>query len=294
MPQTTITHLSSVGSDHCPLLMEMVAREEDQIRYFKFLNCWTDQPNFLDTVKACWERTVEGNNMWRFHQKLKRLSNTLSSWSRREFGDIFSKVKDYVEKVWIQSSTPSTMVTLLPTCYVWKSFAANAGIITDHSSLLQFIMQWWSAKYNNEAHRLLLQATPIFICWNLWKNRCSSKYGGKQSNVSRVKYAIYKDNYKLMTTTFPHIKWPSNWRDLIQLGGKCVHDTKVTLVRWIKPPNQWVKINTDGSALANPGRTGAGGILRDQDEEILIEFATPLGEGTNNQAEVEAVIFGMT
>ncbi|XP_015158404.1 uncharacterized protein [Solanum tuberosum] len=99
MPQTTITHLSSVGSDHCPLLMEMVAREEDQIRYFKFLNCWTDQPNFLDTVKACWERTVEGNNMWRFHQKLKRLSNTLSSWSRREFGDIFSKVKDYEDKV---------------------------------------------------------------------------------------------------------------------------------------------------------------------------------------------------
>ncbi|KAH0667664.1 hypothetical protein KY285_028870 [Solanum tuberosum] len=98
MPQTTITHLPSVGSDHCPLLMEMVVRVEDQIMYFKFLNCWADQTNILDTVKACWERTVEGNNMWRFHQKLKRLSNTLSSWSRREFGDIFSKVKDYEEK----------------------------------------------------------------------------------------------------------------------------------------------------------------------------------------------------
>ncbi|KAH0684447.1 hypothetical protein KY289_022199 [Solanum tuberosum] len=99
MPQTTITHLPSVSSDHCPLLMEMNARVDDHIKYFKFLNCWTDQPNFIDTVKTCWERPIEGNNMWRFHQKLKRLSNTLSSWSRREFGDIFSKVKEYEERV---------------------------------------------------------------------------------------------------------------------------------------------------------------------------------------------------
>ncbi|XP_049375739.1 uncharacterized protein LOC125840542 [Solanum verrucosum] len=62
MPQTTITHLPSVG-------------------------------------KACWERTVEGNSMWRFHQKLKRLSTTLSNWSRKEFGDIFTKVREYEERI---------------------------------------------------------------------------------------------------------------------------------------------------------------------------------------------------
>ncbi|KAG5580297.1 hypothetical protein H5410_050924 [Solanum commersonii] len=96
---TTITHLPSVGSDHCPLLMEMTEKEEDYIKYFKFLNCWADQPKFLDTVKACWERIVEGDSMWRFHQKMKRLSNTLSHWSRREFGDIFTTVREYEEKV---------------------------------------------------------------------------------------------------------------------------------------------------------------------------------------------------
>ncbi|XP_049378041.1 uncharacterized protein LOC125842768 [Solanum stenotomum] len=177
---------------------------------------------------------------------------------------------------------------------VWKSFAAPAGIITDHSSLPQLITQWWSAKASNEAHRLLLHATPIFICWNLWKNRCASRHGGKQSNISRVKYAIYKDNYKLMTTCFPHIKWPSRWWDLIQLGEKCTHDTKVTVVKWIKPPDGWVKINTDGSALGNPGKIGAGGIIRDQSGKMLLAFATPLGEGSNNQAEVAATLFGMT
>ncbi|XP_015160335.1 uncharacterized protein [Solanum tuberosum] len=60
------------------------------------------------------------------------------------------------------------------------------------------------------------------------------------------------------------------------------------------PPARWVKINTDGSALSNPGRIGAGGILRDQMGAMLLAFATPLGEGTNNQAEIGAAIFGMT
>jgi len=46
--------------------------------------------------------------------------------------------------------------------------------------------------------------------------------------------------------------------------------------------------------LSNPGRIGAGGILRDQNGEMILAFATPLGEGTNNQAELEAAIFGMT
>ncbi|KAG5606098.1 hypothetical protein H5410_027590 [Solanum commersonii] len=54
-----------------------------------------------------------------------------------------------------------------------------------------------------------------------------------------------------------------SWRDLIHLGEKCIHDIKVTIVKWIKPPDDWVKINTDGSALGNPGRIGAGGIIRD-------------------------------
>lgn len=85
MPHTAITHLSSVGSDHCPHLMELVDNQHTPIKYFRFLNCWTDQPTFLDTVGTCWKRHVEGHPMWKFHQKIKRVSSTLSSWSKAEF-----------------------------------------------------------------------------------------------------------------------------------------------------------------------------------------------------------------
>ena len=37
--------------------------------------------------------------MWRFHQKLIRLSNTLSTWSKRELGNIFLKFREFEVKV---------------------------------------------------------------------------------------------------------------------------------------------------------------------------------------------------
>ncbi|KAG5599223.1 hypothetical protein H5410_030593 [Solanum commersonii] len=84
MPHTCITHLPSVGSDHCPLLMEMTARPDNCIKYFKFLNCWVDQPSFEDTVTACWNRPVEGSPI---------------TWSKMQFGDIYAKVKEFEERV---------------------------------------------------------------------------------------------------------------------------------------------------------------------------------------------------
>ncbi|KAH0633200.1 hypothetical protein KY284_035986 [Solanum tuberosum] len=99
MAQTTITHLPAVGSNHSPLLMENVGREGQQTKYFKFLHCWVENENFMHTVKECWEREVQGNPMWKLHQKMKRLASTLSEWSRREFGDIFAVVKEFEEQV---------------------------------------------------------------------------------------------------------------------------------------------------------------------------------------------------
>lgn len=99
MPHTTITHFPSLGLDHFPLPMEMNIKQDNSTKYFKFLNCWADHPNFMDTVKQCWEGNTKRNPMWIFHQKMRRLSSTLSSWSRSQFCDIYARVKEYEEKV---------------------------------------------------------------------------------------------------------------------------------------------------------------------------------------------------
>ncbi|KAK4729620.1 hypothetical protein R3W88_022608 [Solanum pinnatisectum] len=77
------------------------------------------------------------------------------------------------------------------------------------------------------------------------------------------------------------------------MAEKCKHEVRVTSVVWKTPHTNRYKLNTDGSALHNPGKIGGGGILRNEHGEMIYAFAIPLGEGTNNQAEVQAARYGL-
>ena len=59
-------------------------------------------------------------------------------------------------------------------------------------------------------------------------------------------------------------------------------------------PHPYLKLNTDGSALGNPGPVGAaggggGGVLRDHRGRWIIGFSLHVGLTTNNMAELAAV-----
>ncbi|KAG5586741.1 hypothetical protein H5410_047175 [Solanum commersonii] len=103
-------------------------------------------------------------------------------------------------------------------------------------------------------------------------NRFASKYGGKQSSTTRVKFFISKELHMLIITTYPFIKLPNNWNEFISLVENYQHDIKVTQVNWWKLPQSIVKLNTDGRALENPGRIGAGGILRDHKGKLIYAY----------------------
>ncbi|KAG5631347.1 hypothetical protein H5410_003064 [Solanum commersonii] len=55
--------------------------------------------------------------------------------------------------------------------YVWKALYRRSGLRRT-TLIMQPHLAMVVTKYTNEAHKLLLQATPIFICWNLWKKLC--------------------------------------------------------------------------------------------------------------------------
>ncbi|WMV41202.1 hypothetical protein MTR67_034587 [Solanum verrucosum] len=72
---------------------------ESHIKYFKFLHFWVENGTFMKAVQQCWEKEVSGNPMWRLHQKIKRVSTTLSNWSKQEYGDIFAKVREFEDNI---------------------------------------------------------------------------------------------------------------------------------------------------------------------------------------------------
>lgn len=64
-------------------------------------------------------------------------------------------------------------------------------------------------------------------------------------------------------------------------------------VRWIPPVESFIKINVDGSSFGNPGRSGFGGLLRNELDEWLGGFYGNYGITTDLTAELHAIATGL-
>ncbi len=53
-------------------------------------------------------------------------------------------------------------------------------------------------------------------------------------------------------------------------------------------------VSTDGGSRGNPGPAGAGAVIMDERGVILKELKKSLGTMTNNEAEYEAILLGLT
>ncbi|XP_070036600.1 uncharacterized protein [Nicotiana tomentosiformis] len=62
------------------------------------------------------------------------------------------------------------------------------------------------------------------------------------------------------------------------------------LVRWYKPDNGWVKLNTASCSKGNPGNSSGGRILRNSQGSCISAFADYYGTCSNNMAEAKAML----
>lgn len=67
----------------------------------------------------------------------------------------------------------------------------------------------------------------------------------------------------------------------------------MSLVLGKKPSSVWL-LYTDGASKGNPGPAGAGWILINGEKGRRYQESRFLGEATNNEAEYQALIFGLT
>ena len=75
---------------------------------------------------------------------------------------------------------------------------------------------------------------------------------------------------------------------------KKIHPSKICIpVAWQKPPLGWAKLNTDGSALGNPGRAGGGGVIRDHLGHWIKGYSRAMGTTNSFTAELWALRDGL-
>ncbi|GLT36867.1 hypothetical protein SLA2020_112150 [Shorea laevis] len=65
------------------------------------------------------------------------------------------------------------------------------------------------------------------------------------------------------------------------------------MYRWIKPPLPFLKLNTDGSAINNPGKVAGGGLIRDSWGNWILGFSRRIGWSSILVAELWAIRDGL-
>ena len=57
-------------------------------------------------------------------------------------------------------------------------------------------------------------------------------------------------------------------------------------IRWERPNQGWMKLNTDGSSLGNPEFAGGGGVVRDEHGNWIVGFSRKIGRTTSYVVEL--------
>ncbi|XP_070034434.1 uncharacterized protein [Nicotiana tomentosiformis] len=98
-PGMEIIHLSKIGLDLSPMLLNFNPNTVPVKKAFRFLNLWTKHDTFLDVVKENWTTDFHANPFILFKYKLKKLKKDLSIWSKATYGDIFQQLSSLEEVV---------------------------------------------------------------------------------------------------------------------------------------------------------------------------------------------------
>ncbi|XP_031097105.1 uncharacterized protein LOC116001364 [Ipomoea triloba] len=81
-PNTKVSHLTTLYSDHCPVLIEIDKPRIFTQNPFKFQGAWPRHPKFLDAVREAWK---QDETAW---ANKDSMTNKLKDWNRNTFGNI--------------------------------------------------------------------------------------------------------------------------------------------------------------------------------------------------------------
>ena len=119
--------------------------------------------------------------------------------------------------------------------------------------------------------------TFCFAVWLIWKNRNQAVFKRRPLNPRLAKSI---SDYAL---EFFFCAGPTNG----------IRNQVTNLVKWVRPECGWMKLNTDGSALGNPGIAGGGGVIRDWAGNWVAGFSRKIGVATSLVAELWAIRDGL-
>lgn len=90
-PKALVLHELVLGSDHCPLIVNLNVPLNKVPKLFKFESMWSTHPNYKDVINSSWNCPTSGSCIFQFVQRQKSHRKHLTEWSKHEF--VNNKIK---------------------------------------------------------------------------------------------------------------------------------------------------------------------------------------------------------
>lgn len=84
-PNTTVTNGTTLGFDHCPVLVQCEQKIARRKKLFRFEAFWAKDGECKEIVRGVWENNREGNPVERWNIKIHVCRANLTRWSSVKF-----------------------------------------------------------------------------------------------------------------------------------------------------------------------------------------------------------------
>ncbi|XP_031124225.1 uncharacterized protein LOC116026939 [Ipomoea triloba] len=93
MCETRVVHLTTIASDHCPILIDLDTNNSKRQHNFMFQGAWASHHSFLDLIKNNWrmDDTVWNNR--------EHMATTFKQWNRNVFGNIHHRKNNLLRRL---------------------------------------------------------------------------------------------------------------------------------------------------------------------------------------------------
>ncbi|XP_057784939.1 uncharacterized protein LOC131002461 [Salvia miltiorrhiza] len=179
---------------------------------------------------------------------------------------------------------------------VWSSFLAWFGVeyLSECVDLHSFLVEAWNLNFSPQITSFW-KAGIVTLVWKIWHDLNKIVFDNAGFHGPGVLKFI-KVYFKEMEANFTRLGHVSSaWQDYvitraIGVQSRIAPPPEMVNVYWWPPFGDWMKVNTDGSALGAPSLISAGGVFRDSWGQIRGCFHEKGGQGFAFEAELLAVI----
>lgn len=181
------------------------------------------------------------------------------------------------------------------------------------------LQEHWARSYpfSKKGKKIIIRiwkCLPATLCWQIWLSRNDYIFNEKKPNISRIMIktiALISETISAnMAATPDQTDWNTNEQDwfgkfsINYSNNSIIHPSlsrgksqwklrgsRDEVNKWIQDQQRHT-LHFDGAAKNNPGRAGAGGIIKDTQGKILVRYEWGLGQMSNNQAEAYSLYLG--